>query len=103
MDGLERASRGTNVHCRTPARRCHVLFVSGSEQTRGDRFLQDLAGAYVLTVSDMSLFVPRGGMIQFVAQGGRVRFEINGPAAKAAGLVLSSELLRVASVVWEER
>jgi hypothetical protein len=42
-------------------------------------------------------------MIQFVTMGKRVRFEINVPSARDAGLTMSSELLRVASVVRNNR
>jgi hypothetical protein len=52
-----------------------------------------------LTVSDLPQFLKRGGMIQFVLEGNRVRFEVNLAAAKAAGLSLSSELLKVAAAV----
>jgi hypothetical protein len=38
-------------------------------------------------------------MIQFVLEGDRVRFEINLTSAESARLVLSSELLKVASSV----
>ena len=41
----------------------------------------------------------RGGMIQFVTAANRVRFEINLQSAREAGLMMSSELLRVASAV----
>lgn len=58
-----------------------------------------LAGAGVLTVSDMPKFTERGGMIQFVTAANRVRFEINLQSARQAGLMMSSELLRVASAV----
>jgi hypothetical protein len=53
----------------------------------------------ILTVSDAPGFVNRGGMIEFVLDSNRVRFEINLAAARAAGLNLSSELLRVATAV----
>jgi hypothetical protein len=78
------------------ARACHVLFVSASEEGRLPRIMAALGSADVLTVSDMSGFAGRGGMIQFVADRGRIRFEVNLPAAERAGLMMSSELLRVA-------
>jgi hypothetical protein len=56
-----------------------------------------------LTVSDMSQFVKRGGMIQFVLEGKKVRFEVNLTATQHAGLTLSSELLKVATAVKRDR
>jgi hypothetical protein len=53
----------------------------------------------VLTVSDIPKFIQAGGMIQFIPEGSRIRFEINRTRAEESGLVLSSELLKVAAVV----
>jgi YfiR/HmsC-like len=78
---------------------CRILFVSGVADLELTRVLQTVEKAGVLTVSDMPQFVERGGMIQFVSQGNKVRFIVNVPAAEQAGLVLSSELLRVAVAV----
>lgn len=82
---------------------CHILFISGSEERRLDAVVQALDQAGVLTVSDMPQFVARGGMIQFVTAGSRIRFEINLPPARDAGLTMGSELLRVASAVRSTR
>jgi hypothetical protein len=78
---------------------CHVVFFSDSLQSTIVPLLASLERRPVLTVGEMPRFVSRGGMIQFVRQGTRIRFEINHTAARAAGLSVSSELLRVASAV----
>jgi hypothetical protein len=78
---------------------CHILFVSQSGERPTPEVLAALGRSDVLTVSDMPQFLNDGGIIQFVLQGSRVRFEVNLPRAQAAGLTLSSELLRVATVV----
>ncbi len=75
---------------------CHVVFIGRSEQEGSVRILSDLRGSSVLTVSDMSGFAERGGMIEFVIQEGKVRFYIQAAAARAVGLRLSSRLLRLA-------
>ena len=78
---------------------CQVLFISASEERRLPAIVHELEHLDVLTVSDIPQFATRGGMIQFVTAGNRVRFEINLPSARDAGLTMSSELLRVASAV----
>ena len=78
---------------------CRILFVSASEEGQLPRILQSVNNAGILTVSDMPQFVARGGMIQFVSQGNRVRFEVNRTAAEQAHLMLSSDLLRIATTV----
>jgi hypothetical protein len=50
-------------------------------------------------VSDMPRFAERGGMIQFILEENRVRFQVNLAAAQNAGLVLSSQLLKLAALV----
>ncbi len=94
-----RAIRVRHLAALGDPRGCHILFVSRSLGPEVAGLLTTLAAAPVLTVSDLPGFVRRGGMVEFVTQAGKVRFEINLPAAQNAGLVLSSELLRVASAV----
>ena len=74
---------------------CRILFISSSKEAQLAPLLAALGTSHVLTVSDISGFTRRGGMIQFVLDGNRVRFEINLNAAKHAGLTLSSQLLKL--------
>ena len=78
---------------------CHIVYVSASEAPQLDTILPVLERAAALTVSDIPDFLDRGGMVGFVSDGKRVRFEINLPPAHQAGLVLRSDLLRVATGV----
>jgi hypothetical protein len=78
---------------------CRILFVSSTEEHHLKEILAATDQAGVLTVSDIPGFSRRGGMIQFVMEGDRVRFEINLTTAESAKLVLSSELLKVATAV----
>jgi hypothetical protein len=78
---------------------CHILFISSSKESQITATLAALARSNILTVSDMSGFTRRGGVIQFVLEGNRVRFEINLAAAQRAGITLSSELLKVAVAI----
>jgi hypothetical protein len=78
---------------------CRIVYIGTSEAARLDAILAALARSAVLTVSDLPNFTDRGGMIRFVEDAKRVRFEISLPPAQAAGLVLRSDLLRVATAV----
>lgn len=75
---------------------CNILYISPSERGHLSEILSALAKDSTLTVSDIPNFAEHGGMIEFVLDSGRVRFQINLEAAQAAGLNLSSELLKVA-------
>jgi len=78
------------------AKGCEIVFISVYE---GEHIREDMAillGADVLTVSDISDFLERGGMIQFVRVANHVRFAVNLNALNRSHLALSSELLKVA-------
>lgn len=78
---------------------CQVLFISRSEVDRIRPILAHLKSRSILTVSDVDDFTRYGGMIRFVTLRNHVRLQINLAAARAAGLTVSSKLLRVADVV----
>jgi hypothetical protein len=76
---------------------CQILYISASEAAELPRILDRLKGRNVLTVSDLDHFVESGGMIRFVLIDRHVRLRVNARAAQAAGLTLSSKLLRAAA------
>jgi hypothetical protein len=78
---------------------CHVLFISRAEMSRLDQIFERLKGRPVLTVGEVDGFAQRGGMIRFVNESNKVRMRINPETAREAGLVISSKLLRPATIV----
>jgi hypothetical protein len=106
---LEGAVRGETLNGRsfvieryrsvTEIRRCQILFISRSEAAHIVEISASLAGHGILTVSDTEDSAQRGVMIRFVAESNRIRLRINVEAAKAAGLSISSKLLRPAELV----
>ena len=78
---------------------CAILFIGESESSHLDQDLAAVAKLPILTVSDLPGFMEDGGTIQFVLQENRVRFEVNLSAARKCGIVLSSQLLKVATRV----
>jgi len=80
------------------AAECHILYISESETPHLPQILAFLHGKPVLTVADMAHFAESGAIITF-STGTRVQLHINKAAAEAAGLNISSKLLRVAIMV----
>lgn len=78
---------------------CQVVYVSSSESPYLRPLLRTLAGRPTLTVSEIPGFVAAGGIIGLVKQNNRLRFEINRGSAEAAGLSISSQLLKLATQV----
>jgi len=82
---------------------CHILFISGSETGQLDRIMARLKGRSLLTVGDTDDFNRVGGMVRFVTENNKIRLRINVESAKAAGLVISSKLLRPAMIFYPEK
>ncbi len=82
--------------------RCHILFVSSSEQPRLREVLDKVKDSNVLTVGDTEGFAERGGIINLTKEENKIRFEVNVDAAKRAGLKISSKLLDLAKVIRNE-
>jgi hypothetical protein len=78
---------------------CHVIFVSASERDRWPARSSRLLGRPILTISDIEGFTTTGGMIGLKRKQGAIRFDINRRAAEAAGLKISSRLLKLGDEV----
>jgi len=78
---------------------CDVVFVTRADAATLAALQRAAAGRPMLTISDESGFIDRGGMIEMKLVAGRTRFDINLAAARAAGLTLSSQLLQLAERV----
>ena len=78
---------------------CGMLFIGASEEGRLAPILATALRLNVPTVSDIRNFADRGGVIGLVKQQDRIRFEVNLNAADQSHLVLSSELVKVATKV----
>lgn len=102
LDALARKSlHGRSIRPRrlpdgNDAYSCHLLFIASSAQANWTRLAADLRQQPILTVAEASDGDGSSAMIRIVPDGNRLAFEINQSAAKTAGLVLSSKLLRLA-------
>lgn len=77
---------------------CQVLYVGRLGDT-GRRLLGRAAQLPILTVGDDPQFLRSGGVINLRMIGGRVRFDIDAGQAQRVGLLMSSQLLRLAQTV----
>ena len=75
---------------------CAIVFVAESEAAHLEETVVALNRRGELLVSGLPHFLEDGGTIEFVIEKRRVRFEVNLDSASKDGLILSSELLKVA-------
>ena len=79
--------------------KCHIVFIGRAERGRLKSLLAKLARLPILTVSDIGDFAREGGMIGLIEADQRIRFDINLTATRQANLKLSSQLLKLATIV----
>jgi hypothetical protein len=96
-----RRSRGRPVRLLRPdvpaqAGDCHLLFLP-AETPLTETWLAALRGSATLTVGEGPGFLQRGGMVAFVIVDQTVRFLIDDPVARRAGLRISSRVLTLAA------
>ena len=82
-----------------PLKDCQLVFVAAPAIHGFPRLLAGLGGSPVLTVADSPGAMRRGVVLNMNVAQGTVTFEANLQAARSAGLVLSSKLLRLATEV----
>jgi hypothetical protein len=83
-------------------KKCHIVFISSSEEKYLEEILNLVKNGNVLTVGETEPFLDKGGVINFVTEQKKVRFEINLTAANRAKLKIRSQLLRLSKRVVEE-
>ncbi len=76
---------------------CHILFVNGGVEARAVQAA--LGERPILTVGDAEAFAQGGGMIGFRIDQSTVRLTVNPEALRQNGLVMSSQVLRLARIV----
>jgi hypothetical protein len=80
-----------------------MVFIGSSERAHLPEVLAALKGESVLTVGDMDRFADGGGMVGFRLKDSTVRFEVNLRPLREARLQMSSQIIRLAQRVIEDR
>ncbi len=78
---------------------CNLLFISQSKRAFLKDILNSVAGAAVLTISDINDFASQGGMIEFRQEKDSIGFSINLEQARRTGLTIAAPLLQMANVI----
>jgi hypothetical protein len=78
---------------------CHMLFVPASERDLEAEVLKAVKGRPILTVGEREGFLLSGGLFNFYTEEKKIRLELDNESTRAAGLTVSSKLLRLARIV----
>jgi hypothetical protein len=84
-----------------PVAGCQVVFVPAQSVASLPKLLEQVKGQPVLTVADSAGAAQQGVALNMAVANNKVTFEANLRAARAAGLTLSSKLLRLATEVHQ--
>lgn len=84
-------------------RGCHILFIGGANTALFRQAIEHVGKGSTLTVSDHEESAANGAMIQLATRDNRIRLLVNLESARAAGLTISSNLLRPAQIVRRSR
>ena len=82
-------------------RAVHLLFVPAGEEPRPEFAAALAQRPGVLTAGESGTFLAGGGVITFTQADDKLRFTINLESAERAGLKLSAQLLKLATVVHQ--
>jgi hypothetical protein len=80
---------------------CQILIVGEEFRDRLSLITGSKRFQGVFTISDIEDFAVIGGMVQFYLKNGKIRFKINHAAFKKADLVVSAQVLKLATDVIE--
>jgi hypothetical protein len=78
---------------------CDLVFLPQSEQKRSLGVQEAISSKSVLIIGDWPGFAAGGGMINFYTEEDKLRFEVNVAASRKAGLMINSQVLRLARIV----
>ncbi|HWR89288.1 MAG TPA: YfiR family protein [Dissulfurispiraceae bacterium] len=85
------------------AENCHILFISESErESVAQHVARGVRNRAILSVGDTRGYAQKGVVINMIIVNSKVGFEINIDAAQRAGLMIHSQLLKLAKIIKEK-
>lgn len=81
----------------------HILYIARSAIPQLARILEKTRNTAILTVGEMEGLGRHGVAINFVEKDGNIKFEISEKRLEAAGIRISSQLLKLAILIDDER
>lgn len=83
------------------AGQCELVFYSGNDRKTLPRLFSAVENNSTLTIGEMGGFTQLGGIINLVKKNKRIQFELNPLNVNKAGLVISSRLMKLCTIIEE--
>ncbi len=77
----------------------HLIFACGLDEKQKVALIKACAGLPILLIGDESGLAEQGACASFFVKHNKVRFEVNNEVTKASKLTISSQLLKLATIV----
>lgn len=77
---------------------CHLIYLSHLEHKRLRQVILELKYMPILTIGENSRFIKEGGMVALDKIQGKIQLNINLPIIKQSGLIISSRILKLATI-----
>lgn len=109
LEGLQgklirnRSIKVCRVESPSEVKGCQILVVTRSAESLMGAIALESRTHSVLTISDIAGFAKSGGCVGFIEADGQMRFEVNLSALQRARIQMSSQLLKLAKIVREDR
>jgi YfiR/HmsC-like len=78
---------------------CHILFINPGRSIKVEDVLNKIKGKNILTVSDETGLLKRGGMIHFISENNKIKLRVNLRSVRESEISISSKLLSLAEIV----
>ncbi len=88
---------------RNELKRCHIVFVTSSEENHLKEILAPLKNFHVLTVGETESFSTSGGMVTFIIDKNRVRIRVNMDVVKLEELSIGAQFLQHVSIIKSKK
>jgi len=83
-------------------KQCHIVYICPTDIETIKKILKNYKGKPILFVGNQENFAKIGGIINFYKQEDRIKFEINVDNSNFAGLKISSKLLKLSKIIYNE-
>ncbi len=100
---IELVDNSLSQATRNELKRCHIVYVTSSEENQLKEIVAPLKNIHVLTVGETESFLSSGGMVAFLIDKNRVRIRVNLDMVKLEELSIGAQFLQHATIIKSKK